>query len=123
MEYFNNYYPQIIKRQKLFDAQAKYLPHITYEPYQIMVMLYLSDRGAVPRKVLQKVLNLNGSCLTRSTQALIKAGFIYYEVDINDLRLKLIRLTALGLQMRELYLDVWIPAKDDEHQTHAPAKG
>ena len=98
-------------RQKIYDEQSKYLPHITYESEQIMAMLYLSDEGAVPRKVLQKVLNLNGSCLTRTTQALIKAGFIYYEVDINDHRLKLIRLTALGLQMRELYLELMQPSE------------
>ena len=30
-------------RQKLFDEQAKYLPHITYETIQILGVLYLSD--------------------------------------------------------------------------------
>ena len=107
--YTQKYHALIIKRQKLFDEQAKYLPHITYETIQIMALLYMSDDGAVPRKVMQKFLKMNGSQLTRTNQALIKAGFIYYEVDINDHRLKLMRLTALGLQMRELYFETWHP--------------
>jgi DNA-binding MarR family transcriptional regulator len=109
MEYFTKNHALIMLRQKLFDEQAKYLPHITYETLQIMAMLYLSDEGAVPRKVLQKFLKMNGSQLTRTNQALIKAGFIYYEVDINDHRLKLVRLTALGFSIRKLYFESWHP--------------
>ena len=103
----------IIKNQKMFSEHAKYLPHITYEALEILGLLYMSDEGAVPRKVLQKFLKMNGSQLTRTNQALSKAGFIYYEVDINDHRLKLVCLTALGLQMRAIYLELWIPKRDD----------
>jgi DNA-binding MarR family transcriptional regulator len=116
MEYFTKNHALIMLRQKLFDEQAKYLPHITYESLQILGVLYLSDEGAVPRKVMQKFLKMNGSQLTRTNQALIKAGLIYYEVDINDHRLKLMRLTALGLQMRELYFESRhpeLPEQDD----------
>ena len=109
MKYLTKNYALIISRQKLFDEQSKYLPHITYESLQIMVVLYLSDEGAVPRKVMQKFLKMNGSQLTRTNQALIKAGLIYYEVDINDHRLKLVRLTALGFYIRKLYFASWHP--------------
>ena len=109
MEYFAKNCALLMHRQKLFEEQSKYLPHITYETIQIMGVLYLSDNGVVPRKVLQKFLKMNGSQLTRTNQALLKAGLIYYEVDINDHRLKLVRLTALGLQMRERYLGIWHP--------------
>ena len=113
MKYFTKNVSVIIKNQKMLSEHGKYLPHITYEAIEILVLLYLSDEGAVPRKVLQKFLKMNGSQLTRTNQALIKAGLIYYEVDINDHRLKLVRLTALGLQMREIYLEIWIPKQDD----------
>jgi DNA-binding MarR family transcriptional regulator len=109
MKYLTKNLGVLVRRQKLFDEQAKYLPHITYESLQIMVVLYLSDEGAVPRKVMQKFLKMNGSQLTRTNQALIKAGLIYYEVDINDHRLKLMRLTALGLSLRKLYFEFWHP--------------
>ena len=97
----------ILHRKKSFDEHARYLPNPTYEAMNVMQLLYLSDEGAIPRKVLQKFLKMNGSQLTRTNQALIKAGFIYYEVDINDHRLKLARLTALGLQLRTQWLDAY----------------
>ena len=106
----------IMLRQKLYDEQAKYLPHITYETIQILGVLYLSDEGAVPRKVMQKILKMNGSQLTRTNQALIKAGFIYYEVDINDHRLKLMRLTALGFSLRKLYFEAWHPELQEQDE-------
>lgn len=109
MEYFAKNRALLMHRQKLFEEQSKYLPHITYETIQILGVIYLSDEGVVPRKVMQKFLKMNGSQLTRTNQALIKAGLIYYEVDINDHRLKLMRLTALGFSIRKRYFESWHP--------------
>ena len=116
MEYFAKNCALLMHRQKLFEEQSKYLPHITYETIQILGVLYLSDNGVVPRKVLQKFLKMNGSQLTRTNQALIKAGLIYYEVDINDHRLKLMRLTALGFSLRKLYFEAWHPELPEQSE-------
>ena len=109
MEYFEKNHGELVKRQRVYIEHGKYLEQPTFDNMGILQLLYLSDEGVVPLKLLRKLLKMNGSQLTRAAQSLIKAGFIYYELDDKDHRLKLIRLTALGVSLRQIYLDAIIP--------------
>lgn len=107
MEYFDKRELLLRSTLELNSLIRENLNNPNLDAIQAMLILSISDEGAMSQSLLRSLLNISGTRATRAIKALTKAGLITNcTKEPTDKRCSIIELTAKGHELRSRYFGI-----------------